>query len=306
MYLNAAAISHSSWPFEAEEDHGGLGCKKYIASGVAIVSFNFFAFVPSRFQFSSIKKHTKRQASRGNSDFSFISENIYVLQTRSSPLEKNQLKVLYRQNKDIPSKTGRTKHQWSQVVESHDHRRVTLLVSKAARQTHMLLLSFLTFSLRTLILSTILTLHILNHTLLSQKSLFSSLLSHLSCLVNPHIKLMNHTPPHSPCCVESMFSNFVSSSNFPPKARLFSSKSRLRNTSTITGRHSTTIHGTPLFIPNIDDRGTLLLPLFSTQISLFHGLPPPTFHTEYHLLPHRDTTLLCTVRFKEQLQCSVP
>ena len=116
MYLNASAISHSSWlVFEAEG--GGLGCKKYIVSCVAIVSFKFLCFVPSRFQFSSIIKHAKRKASRGNSDFSFISENIYVLQTRSSPLEIIQLKVLCRQNKDIPTKIGRTKHQWS-----HGHR----------------------------------------------------------------------------------------------------------------------------------------------------------------------------------------
>ena len=60
-------------------------------------------------------------------------------------------------------------------MESHDHRRVTLLVSKAARQTRTLFLSFLTFFLWTLILLTTLILHLLNRILLFQEVIFSVL-----------------------------------------------------------------------------------------------------------------------------------
>ena len=45
--------------------------------------------------------------------------------------------------------------------------------------------------------------------------------SHSLCLVNLHIKLMNHTPPRSPYCVESTFSDSASNSKYPLKALLF-------------------------------------------------------------------------------------
>ena len=99
-----------------------------------------------------------------NARFHLIHEKYILIFKMSDGMDSISSELHIKKNSSfLPKRTE---------MESHGHHRVTLLVSKAARQTRTLFLSFLTFFLWTLILLTTLIFHLLNRILLFPPTLF--------------------------------------------------------------------------------------------------------------------------------------
>ena len=107
-------------------------------------------------------------------------------------------------------------------VESHDNRRVTLLVSKEARQPHTPYLSFpylFPLGLQPTYYLVSLYYHLISSFFLPSRKLFLSFLipSYPTCLANTHDKSINHIPLPSISCTRLTYSGSALSSSYLPQ-----------------------------------------------------------------------------------------
>ena len=125
-------------------------------------------------------------------------------------------------------KLNRRQAHWSlflarfDFLESHDNCRVTLLVSKEARQpTYASTFLSLTFPTRLSanVLSCLSLYHFISSFSLPSRKLFlpSLILFHPTCLVNTHGKSINHTPLPSTFCARLTYSGSALSSSYLPQ-----------------------------------------------------------------------------------------